>query len=385
MTRFISLLHPGVCVVVLLLSCARSAPAQAPIKNGDVNGNGSINITDPIALLDFLFLGGPPPVEIVCPAADCSEEDPAASFEAQYYHGLDLDRAAKEEYGPLATVVSTGEHLYDWKARVGRDLKPLDIRRAVTNQYGAAYSVVTTGVHRFDWKAFKLSEPDYVVLPVMLVASDRFFDIDGVQQAASRFRSVLGRVQSWYNGRVDGTLRFLQPLVAGTALTSAQWNALSASTAQPATRFALLEQCIESYEGSLPAPGANLRVVISVYTGDSAGIWLGAASTGRYAMAPPRATSLDCPAQGPLDALCADAAYAVGHELGHTFGLGHTCDDFPGHPRCGDSIMQTGRPPEAILLQREICVLLESPFFHPPAGGGGAIGEIEGGLTRDQR
>lgn len=357
---------------------ALSAPgrAQVNVKNGDINGSGIIDISDPLALLGYLFLGGPPPTPLVCPTAgDCGIDEPPGSFESQYYGSLDLEKAAKEQHGFLATLVSTGEHLYDWKARVGREDKPLDIRRAVTNQYGADWSVVSTGVHRFDWKAFRLSDPDFVVLPVMLVASDKFRDIAGVARAVIRYRSVLARVQGWYQKRVEGRLRFLQPLVLSTSLTSAQWNELSAMTAQEATRYVLLNQCIQSHESLLPAPGNNLRVALSVYTGDSADVWLGAASTGRYAMAPPRATSLDCPSEGPLGSFCADAAYAIGHELGHTFGLGHTCDEYPGHPRCSNSIMQTGRPPEAILLQREICILLASPFFHPLTGAGGGVAE----------
>ena len=115
----------------------------------------------------------------------------------------------------------------------------------------------------------------------------------------------------------------------------------------------------------MPEPGSNLRVVLSPYTGESAGVWLGAAASGRYAAATQRATSLDCPSEGMLGRACDDAAYAIGHELGHTFGLGHSCDEYPGHPRCGESIMQTGSPPEAILLQQEVCDLLASPFFRP--------------------
>jgi hypothetical protein len=368
--------------MVLSVSLASSPRLHAdePSGNGDVNGSGGLDIADPVYVLNFLFLGGPAPVPFLCPpAGSCDVDELPSSFERQYYGSLNLEQAAKEQHGITAVLVSTGEHLYDWKARVGRELLDLNIARAVEDQYGAAWRAVTTGVHRFDWKAFRLSEPDHVVLPVMLIASDRFLDIEGVALAVNRFRSVLGRVQGWYGARVGVDLQFLQPLVLPTSRTSAQWNELSAMTADEAKRFVLLEQCIAAYESQLPAPADNLRVVLSVYTGDSLGVWLGAASTGRYAMAPPRATSLNCPAEGLLDALCADAAYAVGHELGHTFGLGHTCDDYPEHPHCSDSIMQVGRPPCAILVQREIAALLESPFFHALGAGGGAA--VEAPLT----
>jgi hypothetical protein len=38
------------------------------VENGDIDGSGKYEITDPIRLLSFLFMGGPPPVE-GCPAS----------------------------------------------------------------------------------------------------------------------------------------------------------------------------------------------------------------------------------------------------------------------------------------------------------------------------
>lgn len=49
-------------LVVLLAPSTNAGPM--PVGNGDVNGDGSINIGDPVYLLSFLFSGGPPPVAI---------------------------------------------------------------------------------------------------------------------------------------------------------------------------------------------------------------------------------------------------------------------------------------------------------------------------------
>src|ERR1041384_2001923 len=40
----------------------------APAGNGDVNGDGKLDLTDAIYLLSHLFQGGPAPVAIECPA-----------------------------------------------------------------------------------------------------------------------------------------------------------------------------------------------------------------------------------------------------------------------------------------------------------------------------
>jgi hypothetical protein len=369
--------RPALFLTATLLAAALAAsplPAQPGVRNGDVNGSGQMDISDVIALAAFLFQGGPAPVPLVCPAP-VGEEEGVPAFDGGLYRPLDLQAAAAEQYGPLARLIEDGDHLYDWKVRVGREIHGLDLARAVADQYGSGYRLVMTGVHKYDWKAFRAAEPDHVVLPVLIVAAEHFYDIEGVRRALDRYRSVLGRVQTWYRARTGAELRMLEPLIARSDLTGAQWDFLSASTAQEAHRYDLLEQSVAAYEAELPAPGDNLRVVIAQYTGESAGIWLGAAASGRYAVAPPRAASLDCPEAGDLDAACSDAAYAIGHELGHTFGLGHTCDDYPEFGNCAASIMHTGKPPQAILTPPEVCALRDSPFFHPlaPAAAGAAI------------
>jgi uncharacterized protein DUF1566 len=46
---------------------AQAAGGGVPIANGDVNGDGSIDLSDAVYLLSGLFLGGPAPLDIRCP------------------------------------------------------------------------------------------------------------------------------------------------------------------------------------------------------------------------------------------------------------------------------------------------------------------------------
>ncbi len=287
----------------------------------------------------------------------------AATFESQSYRPLDLERAARDQYGSSATLVSTCEHLYCWKAKVRAGLKPLDLKIAVNRQYGSTFSLVSVGVHKYDWKAISFGALSHSVLPAMLVASDRWFDIEGVTAGLNQFKSVNASINEWYKYRANETYKMLAPVVIRTNRTSTQWNEISASTAVPATRYALLDAGIADYQAELPAPGSKLRVAVAPFTGPSKDVWLGAAASGRFAVAPPRATSLTCPSAGPLDALCADATYAVGHELGHTFGLPHSCDPNPDPKGCGASIMEASKPWIANLLPQEATTLRSLPFF----------------------
>jgi len=283
------------------------------------------------------------------------------------YRPIDLDRAARDEFGPTARAVAVGNHLYDWRASVNSALKPLDVKRAVASQYGPAWKLVALGVGKDDWKAVDVTHLQFVILPVMEVASDRWFDIAGVSAGLARYRTVLTATRNWYQAQVGKTFRYVQPIVIYTDKTSAQWNAISASTEVPDTdpnRWNLINEVKKHYLAHLPMPGAQLAVAAAPYSGDSPNVWLGAADTDHFAIAPPRATSVTCPATGAQNALCADAEYAIGHELGHAFGLSHSCVAYPSNRLCEASIMQARKPWSAILLPAEIAALQASAFFH---------------------
>lgn len=313
-------------------------------------------------------------------------------FEDTLFRPVDVARAVHKQYGEAATVASATDHLYDWRARVRVNtdpdppeylLFPVDITAAIADQYGRGWIAVAVGVHRYDWRAVRFADMKCAVLPVMLIACDRFFDISAVRSGLSHFASALESTQAWYQGRAGATFRLVQPIVVATRVPAARWVEISERTeALPEERFLLLRIAQAEYARSLPKPGTDLRVILGIYTGDNPDACLGAASQGRFVVVPPRATSVACPSQlaevpsfgacvaaASVKQRCADSTYAIAHELGHVFGLDHTCERFPTHHACHSSVMQATRPPDAILLEEEIDVLLKTCFFRRPVPG----------------
>ena len=83
--------------IACLVCLGLSAPVFGdPVGNGDVNGDGQIDIADAIYLLNLEFLGGPAPVPLVCPS---DEEDDGTGIEVEFaeteiffeFNSTDLD------------------------------------------------------------------------------------------------------------------------------------------------------------------------------------------------------------------------------------------------------------------------------------------------------
>jgi hypothetical protein len=302
------------------------------------------------------------------PRAEASLLSPIGSitspsvFDGSHYLGLDLNYAVQFQYGTTAKAVLVFNHLFGWRAQVGTQLYPIDMQRAVHDLYGSAYRLAAVGVGAYDWRAVNLYQFStnytypYVVtrtvLPVMIIASDYFYNVGAVQQALANFESVLTRTRTWYAqamttyGGPSMTFRLLQPLVVfnQSSYTAAQWNALA--TGLSTSNF--LNAAVQEYSNAYTqGPNNLLRAVVIPFTGLNTGVsgrgggfYVGSDPINNYfslAVGAPQAGSETCPATGTLDASCSSASYWIGHELGRAFGLQECAEPNPG--LCQYSIM----------------------------------------------
>ena len=70
----------------------RGARVVTGPENGDLDGDGNRNITDAVRMLNYLFSGGPPPVPAVCEVFESgsSDKDPVFSVPTEVQNG-DVD------------------------------------------------------------------------------------------------------------------------------------------------------------------------------------------------------------------------------------------------------------------------------------------------------
>jgi len=306
-------------------------------------------------------------------------------FDGSQYFGINVQLAAQQQHGSSATAVQVSGHLYGWRAQVGSAQYSIDMRRAVRDQFGSDYVLGAVGVGIYDWRAVHWSAlsqypNEFVVIPVMPIASDRFFDVTAVAQGLANLKSVLLATRNWYAPRVGKTFRMLQPLVVFNQwpMTSTQWDGYSASNAAAYQDYAW-----NAYASVYPQPVLlstgeyAQRVVIAPFTGDGLSQFGGSGTFNAVASSPPFrpvfaitapvASSIGCPTTftNPQDFHCSAAEYDIGHWLGVTLGLAD-CVTNPTLNECvnsGGSIMHVAEPWLAGLTAIEIARLSESPFF----------------------
>jgi hypothetical protein len=280
------------------------------------------------------------------------------------FQGLDFNAYAQKKFGPSARVVAESDHAFSWKLVLNGQTNNLDVNEAARMQYGSRFRAVTIGLYRDDWRAFDFAAVRNRVVPLVVVAGDAWGNIGGARAAVANYLASLRRVQQWYQTKVGRSFRLLDAaIVTQSRHGSAEWNGFARDTDPPVADRELLERelatTIRNAFGDLDPMGGVLCVV--PWTGTGAGAsGAGAINRAHFVAQPPRIPEIDPSLASPQQ--LGDVMYSLGHELGHAFGLAHSCAAFPGG-QCQDSIMEGTHPPAAILLPQEVQHLLASPFF----------------------
>lgn len=285
------------------------------------------------------------------------------SFDKDFIYGIDLNRAAVEQHGAGATaVVSGANHMWNWQARkADGSVGGLDMQLAATRQYGAGAKIVSVGAYANDWRVIKPAELKYKIIPIMYVTQEKIWDPAAVKAALDIFETHLMGSQEWMRQKIDKTFDLLQPLVVYTSRTTAQfnaWNTEMSTGPNPFAYFDGLRQDVQTFMGSHYNPTLH-KYLVSVY---------GAQQNGSAAASPVAVVASEVFTNpfkvyypDPLETSRGseeDNAYAILHELGHTFGFPHQEG-----PTADTMLMWNKRVPYAELSDDERATLLASPFF----------------------
>jgi hypothetical protein len=292
-----------------------------------------------------------------------------------------LNKYCESEYGITGLAVPSDG--IDWYCSVTDDVLDEDALYAISiadvcsSRFGSSYGDVLLGASFDAWACVDWNDDDasYIAVPVLVVADDYTTDSDNIDDAISSVTAAMERVRSWYRRKMRSgkTFRLSRPILKMPDKSAQEWNELSCLTASPDDRP---EECIdkssendrfgylhearaEAMQTSLPQWPSKQLVIIFVYSGpDSAPFWLGAAAVGPYSANPPNIAV--CPEDSDTCGL-----YSIGHEIGHSFGLVHSCEIIK-EPKCYEGIMQNPGDAgvlDSILFRKEQEVLDASPYF----------------------
>lgn len=283
------------------------------------------------------------------------------------YRSLNLNAAANEQCGIGYQAVKKGEHLWQWKAEApSRPSLDIDLQRAATRQCGPDYKVIHTGIHAYDWAAFAPVLTNYYIVPVMQIAADMFYDIAAVRQALENFNSGIASVREFYRLQTGKTFRLLPPICQYTPLTALQWYDLAQLSLYDSHRAEYGDKAIELLRSGFGgAMNTNLIYLVTQFCGPNPTSRIspyGAINRGNISIVPATACLEERTVSDKNDF---PALYAIGHELGHAFGLPHSDMINPRPDNYGDSLMLWGwnGRDKAILLDSEKQKLLQTPYF----------------------
>lgn len=293
-----------------------------------------------------------------------------------------LDQYCQEKYTIVdgVTAYRSTDNNYDWNCQTGTDVLEANISIASVCRELFDKDVVLLGGSGDEYACVDWSNAEFTIVPVLIIASDYVSNEQRISEALGSVEASIERVRHWYRRKMSSgrTFRATQPIIHLSTRSAFSWNELSCLTGSPSERNA---ECVDKtspadrfgyfYAGQVEAASTslgpnprNIIVPVMIYTGpDSEEFGLGAAAAGAFSVNPPSVSV--CPVSSDDCAL-----YSIGHEMGHSFSLGHTCDVLS-PPECYTSIMQLGLPTilEAILFEFEQDVLNESPFFQQNGNG----------------
>ena len=290
-----------------------------------------------------------------------------------------LTKYCRDEYGSISSAVPDQDG-YEWYCKVTDDIVDEDTLFIISipdiclRQFSSNHVEVLLGGTSNDWACVDWNNnARFVVVPVLVVANDFHSDSIEISGAIESISAAMDRVQSWYQRKMKSgkTFRLVRPILRLSEKSGKEWNELSCLTASPSDRP---QECVDMsseadrfgyyYEGQAEAMATTIpswpqeqTVPTFIYTGpDSEPFWLGAAAAGPYSINPPNISV--CPKDSDDCGL-----YSIGHELGHSFGLVHSCE-IVSKPRCYNGIMEN--PPnilKAVLFGKEQDMLNTSPYF----------------------
>lgn len=209
------------------------------------------------------------------------------------------------------------------------------------------------------------------VVPIIILASEYAESKTDIRKmaevavGAENFLSVNRYVREWYRHHVGKTYMLAPTKIAFSNMTTKEWLDLSELSVVDENRFDFVERAFEIVK---PVVRKECRYSVTIFAGDEPDAWLGAAAPENVAVVPPRAASVRCPVftsdnNPPIDERSADAAYAVAHELGHTFGLPDSAEVYEDKNYYRYSFMHAAKPPHMGMLAEDRKRLIESPFF----------------------
>ncbi|WP_338164324.1 M12 family metallo-peptidase [Vibrio sp. 10N] len=296
-------------------------------------------------------------------------------FSSAPYKKPDFQRYCQQQYGWDAIARKSGEHVYNWQCAQGVNHYPMNVAAACRDQFGADHSPVTLGASAEDWRCTSWQEASNKVVPVIIVSANYFYNTTASDNAINAVAAVVQKVKAHYKAQMSSgkTFSLVEPIVALSLKSNQTWHDSSCltspaehrnaecSSSLPATadRGRLFWDAVNEVKAQFANKNEQTDLVapIFIFTGNEGEVFgLGAAALEwegvKYNVQPPSVAVCDV-----NDSQC--GLYAVGHEIGHNFGLRHTCDVQPNLARCHESLMQTGR----ILMPFEQEILNKSAFF----------------------